>query len=183
VKAGTKVSKGDTIGTVGNTGNARYTPSHLHFGIYQNRSFDPVHFIRTLENNVHPEPWDTTRQQYDYKVIAKDAAMRNGPGPHTAVVASFEKDNYVQIIAQSAGWFRVQLPNSQQGFIEKNKIAPIQKGKKQKIKDPTVVLSEIYPASIPLKYLSAPTSVEILATFDKFKYVRTRDGIFGWLTI
>lgn len=33
VKEGQYVRKGQVIGTVGNTGNARTTPSHLHFGI------------------------------------------------------------------------------------------------------------------------------------------------------
>lgn len=34
VSSGQRVSVGDTIGLVGNTGNARTTPPHLHFGIY-----------------------------------------------------------------------------------------------------------------------------------------------------
>jgi murein DD-endopeptidase MepM/ murein hydrolase activator NlpD len=32
--AGDEVSAGDTLGYVGNTGNARTTPPHLHFGVY-----------------------------------------------------------------------------------------------------------------------------------------------------
>ena len=32
--AGDEVAAGDTIGYVGNTGNARTTPPHLHFGVY-----------------------------------------------------------------------------------------------------------------------------------------------------
>ena len=32
VRAGTEVQAGDTVGLVGNTGNARTTPPHLHFG-------------------------------------------------------------------------------------------------------------------------------------------------------
>ncbi|MEJ0030171.1 MAG: M23 family metallopeptidase [Bacteroidota bacterium] len=35
VKKGMIVKQGDTLGTVGNTGNARRTRSHLHFGIYK----------------------------------------------------------------------------------------------------------------------------------------------------
>jgi murein DD-endopeptidase MepM/ murein hydrolase activator NlpD len=33
VKEGQRVRKGQVIGTIGNTGNARTTPAHLHFGI------------------------------------------------------------------------------------------------------------------------------------------------------
>ena len=35
VTAGTRVVPGDTLGLVGNTGNARSTPPHLHFGVYR----------------------------------------------------------------------------------------------------------------------------------------------------
>lgn len=40
VDSGTRVQTGDVIGYVGNTGNARTTPPHLHFGIYT--GFGPV---------------------------------------------------------------------------------------------------------------------------------------------
>lgn len=47
VSSGDRVSAGDVIGTVGNTGNARTTPPHLHFGIYERGSgaIDPYWFI------------------------------------------------------------------------------------------------------------------------------------------
>jgi Membrane proteins related to metalloendopeptidases len=34
VASGAHVETGDILGFVGNTGNARTTPPHLHFGIY-----------------------------------------------------------------------------------------------------------------------------------------------------
>jgi len=47
VKEGQYVRKGQVIGTVGNTGNARYTPSHLHFGIYTARGpVNPLPYVK-----------------------------------------------------------------------------------------------------------------------------------------
>ena len=46
VREGQKVQKGDQLGTVGNTGNAKNTPAHLHFGIYTaDGPIDPVLFV------------------------------------------------------------------------------------------------------------------------------------------
>lgn len=53
VNQGDKVLAGQRIGTVGNTGNARYTPPHLHFGIYSRGPIDPFHFI--AETDTIPE--------------------------------------------------------------------------------------------------------------------------------
>ena len=53
VSRGDIVLAGQLIGTVGNTGNARYTPPHLHFGIYKNGPIDPFYFI--AETDTIPE--------------------------------------------------------------------------------------------------------------------------------
>jgi peptidoglycan LD-endopeptidase LytH len=46
VTPGTLVKAGDVLGTVGNTGNARRTPPHLHFGIYASGGpVDPLPYI------------------------------------------------------------------------------------------------------------------------------------------
>ncbi len=49
IESGDKIEKGDIIGYVGNTGNARTTPPHLHFGIYSGGPVDPAAFLK-------PEP-------------------------------------------------------------------------------------------------------------------------------
>ena len=46
VHEGQQVKKGDVVGLVGNTGNARFTPSHLHFGVYTVKGpIDPLPFV------------------------------------------------------------------------------------------------------------------------------------------
>ena len=46
VAGGERLRPGDTLGTVGNTGNARTTPPHLHFGIYgRGGAVDPLPFV------------------------------------------------------------------------------------------------------------------------------------------
>ncbi len=51
VTTGAVVKAGDVLGTVGNTGNARTTPPHLHFGIYERGTgaIDPYWFIAPAE--------------------------------------------------------------------------------------------------------------------------------------
>lgn len=47
VKEGQYVRKGQVIGTVGNTGNARSTPPHLHFGISNNKEWvNPLPIVK-----------------------------------------------------------------------------------------------------------------------------------------
>jgi murein DD-endopeptidase MepM/ murein hydrolase activator NlpD len=50
VAKGTFVKPGDTLGTVGNTGNARRTRSHLHFGIYKNNGRTPADYVRSIRS-------------------------------------------------------------------------------------------------------------------------------------
>ncbi|MBX2817134.1 MAG: M23 family metallopeptidase [Saprospiraceae bacterium] len=76
------IEEGDTLGTVGNTGNARTTPPHLHFGIYANGPIDPYPFVahqkkkakKPAENLALGNHYRTRRQsnfvQHDGEIIA-----------------------------------------------------------------------------------------------------------------
>jgi murein DD-endopeptidase MepM/ murein hydrolase activator NlpD len=47
VKEGQYVKKGQVLGTVGNTGNARTTPAHLHFGMYSlTGALNPLPYVK-----------------------------------------------------------------------------------------------------------------------------------------
>jgi murein DD-endopeptidase MepM/ murein hydrolase activator NlpD len=63
VKSGQFVRKGQVIGTVGNTGNARTTPSHLHFGLY------------TAKGAMNPYPY----VKHSPKLVAKSVVKKKAP--------------------------------------------------------------------------------------------------------
>jgi murein DD-endopeptidase MepM/ murein hydrolase activator NlpD len=50
VRAGQTVKKGQHLGTVGTTGNAKLTPPHLHFGIYSySGAINPLPYVKDLQ--------------------------------------------------------------------------------------------------------------------------------------
>jgi murein DD-endopeptidase MepM/ murein hydrolase activator NlpD len=56
VKRGQAVRKGEVIGTVGNTGNARLTPSHLHFGIKKEKKWvNPMPYVKGTTKVAAPK--------------------------------------------------------------------------------------------------------------------------------
>lgn len=64
VKNGQRVKKGQLIGTVGNTGNAKTTPAHLHFGIYTEAgAIDPLPYVKTSPKIAAPVDVDKSETQ------------------------------------------------------------------------------------------------------------------------
>lgn len=57
VHEGQRVKKGEVLGLVGNTGNAKYTPPHLHFGVYTYAGpLDPLPFVNRDIRKAPPVP-------------------------------------------------------------------------------------------------------------------------------
>ncbi|WP_245970485.1 M23 family metallopeptidase [Pseudochryseolinea flava] len=180
VKPGVNVKQGDTLGLVGNTGNAKYTPSHLHFGIYQTKSKDPIHYILTMDKLDNPSPLDTAFNFQPYRVIQKNALLRVGPDVKQGVREKLSKDTYVRVLAQTKTWYRVALPDNRQGFLPKS-IGSTDKGRLIRLKSDATLLSESKDDAAPLEHLQKSSTVEILARFKNFDFVKTKAGQTGWI--
>lgn len=96
VEAGQTVMKGDTLGLVGNTGNAKYTPSHLHFGIYTfGGAIDPWPFIN---NNIKAARAVTSKDLLGYlepKKVAKGKKLDNLTAETKMIPLAVTHDSYV----------------------------------------------------------------------------------------
>lgn len=119
VVAGQAVHAGDTLGFVGNSGNARTTPPHLHFGIYRRGEgpVDPLHYVRINTallpmlalDSADVGRWAVTRRS--------DVAVRAGVSDSSAVLRRIPRATRVQIVGTSARMFRVQLDDGVSGYV------------------------------------------------------------------
>jgi len=117
VERGDQVSAGQLIGTVGNTGNARYTPPHLHFGIYSNGPIDPYHFI--VETDTVPE-----KIMGDTLLLGKmvweirPSVLRSSLMTSSSFTDTIQTDSMMIIKALTGNLCRVQLYDGSTGYIE-----------------------------------------------------------------
>lgn len=180
VSSGTRVQQGDTLGLVGNTGNARTTPPHLHFGIYQRGSKDPIHYIRTFETMLQ-SPMDTAFQPGAFKVTAQKANMRSGPGTENPALLQLEKETWVKIIARNGNWYRIALPDQRQGYLHKSLLSPVERGRLEELEGQRALLSDARQNAVPLSYVQDSARVEVLARYENYRYVKTPQGQLGWI--
>jgi len=72
VKNGQLVKKGDVLGTVGKTGNAKTTPPHLHFGIYTwLGAVNPLPYIKNSPKIIFQAPKQVVIQKKSKSTLKK----------------------------------------------------------------------------------------------------------------
>jgi murein DD-endopeptidase MepM/ murein hydrolase activator NlpD len=124
VTSGQRVSRGDTIGLVGNTGNARTTPPHLHFGIYKaGGAVDPKPYIWQI-----PVPDDSELLPFTNIAIGSGAGanLRNQPNSSGGLIKSIENDT-LQIIGNSGNWYHIRTADSLAGYAHRSVVRLLEK--------------------------------------------------------
>jgi hypothetical protein len=136
VERGDIVKAGQIIGTVGNTGNARSTAPHLHFGIYSNGPIDPFHFIAQTDTIAD-------RIAGDAQLLGSlvrpgvQALMISAPAKAEVITDTLDTDTLMTLIALTGNLCCVQLPDGSSGYIAEKLV--------ELVRDST--LQNSYPAS------------------------------------
>ncbi len=117
VERGDQVRAGQQIGTVGNTGNARSTPPHLHFGIYRNGPIDPFHFIAETDSIPEKILGDTLLLGKMVRAI-RPAVLRNSPIAAGQFTDTLQMGSMMTVTALTGNLCRVQLPDGSTGYVE-----------------------------------------------------------------
>jgi peptidoglycan LD-endopeptidase LytH len=110
VSAGIQVDAGDTLGFVGNSGNARTTRPHLHFGIYRRGQgpVDPYPFVRIADTSVLGGQGVTRLPRTELLIM---------PDAEGEPVRRLERDTPVQIMGAVGRYYRVQLEDGVAGYV------------------------------------------------------------------
>jgi hypothetical protein len=117
-QSGARVHAGDTLGLVGNTGNARFTPAHLHFGIYRNSgAVNPLPYVFAKEK-ISQKQFNRSYKTQNLKVKGT-ANLRQGPSATAPVVGTAAANESITLLGQSRDWLHVQTALGKKAFISK----------------------------------------------------------------
>ena len=180
---GQQVKIGDTLGLMGNTGNARTTPPHLHFGIYTGSgAIDPLPFVNPERKEPEPVTVSTTNLQATVRTIGK-TALRQSPDAKSMTIKNLEPTTVLLVEAATASWYKAKLPDGSIGYVPGKSLAPVKTGLRSlKLSTEQLALHDQPFATAPIKkILDTASRVGLIGRYADFLLVKYADEETGWV--
>jgi len=117
VSDGDWVEVGDTVGLVGNTGNARTTPPHLHFGIYSRGPTDPDPYLRPSGRTLAALEVDASAYGTWVRTENEGIRLRSNPSRGAETLEELAEATPLRVLGGSGDWYRVETPEGRTGYI------------------------------------------------------------------
>ncbi len=183
VQPGQGVKTGDTIGLVGNTGNARTTTPHLHFGIYTfSGAVDPLPFV----NRVTRIPDKISAPLVNLgKWVRNNREVRLLTQPSVSASQTFnlEVNTLLNVEAATAGWYKVSLPGGEKGFVAGSAVSPVSSPiRKGSLKIAQPLLDEPNDLAARKTTLLPGETINILAKYKDFYFIKYSNREEGWIS-
>ena len=177
--SGQHVKTGDVVGLMGNTGNAKYTVTHLHFGIYTGGgAIDPLPFIQPDDKQPEAIKVPVGLLGKTMRVSARGATVfvaPKTPVPENAV------NMPVRITAATGELYKIILPGGQVRFVAEKNLADIDILLKTIVihVDKTITDEPAETAPV-IRYVARGTKVNLLGSYGTFLYVKV-GNVTGWM--
>ena len=179
-REGDAVEEGDTLGFVGNTGNARTTPPHLHFGIYRRGegAIDPYPFVWQPPSRAPAIQADSNNLGEWVRVTGPRAMLLGGRFP----ADTMERATVMRVIGVSGAGYRVELPDNRVGFVAERSVAPAVNPSAQSVlASGGRILERPTPGAVVVEIVRPGSRIGVLGEFGGYQMVRTEAGGLGWL--
>jgi murein DD-endopeptidase MepM/ murein hydrolase activator NlpD len=185
VEEDTWVELGETIGTVGNSGNARTTAPHLHFGIYVRGEgpLDPHPFIHRPEQTPKKVSVELDMLGSWARTIVKEISLRPVPDLRAPAIKELDLHTPLLVWAGTGSLFRVSLPDGLSGYVAARGVEAIDRPLKR---EPIAAEQRIFDQ--PSEIASVKERIEpgeellVLGRYGDYLYVETPTGGTGWLS-
>jgi peptidoglycan LD-endopeptidase LytH len=178
-----RVQAGDTLGYVGNTGNAVSTPPHLHFAIYRRGrgAVNPVPYI--AERTFVTAPAVPDFEPGFAAVASASLNLRAGPGTSYERLDELPGGTPLQRLAASGQWLRVMTPLANNGWVHRDYLQPIgNRGERRTAERDAWLLAAATGLPVPVSRLRRGAPLEVLANAPGWELVGTTGaGTIGWL--
>lgn len=185
VQAGMHVRAGDTLGLVGNTGNARTTRPHLHFGLYAGRGgpVDPWPFLYQSSTAPPRLTADTARLGgWSRSSSAQTLNLRDAPNQGASVTARLARHTPLRVLGASGSWFRVALPDGSTGYVAAALTERAHQAiGRQQFAAGASLLDRPAEGAVPMDTVRAGDSLPVLGRFAGYLMVDTGEGRTGWV--
>ncbi|MBX2873563.1 MAG: peptidoglycan DD-metalloendopeptidase family protein [Saprospiraceae bacterium] len=184
VAEGARVKAGDTLGWVGNTGNARNTAPHLHFSIYKRGrgAIDPYPFIAQQKTVPARLRVDSALIGQHVRTKAIRSTLRSAPSSRSSALVNLTPRLPVQIQAATQTWLRVLTPSGHTGYLSASSIESLERpiGTIQ-IESEKEIWTGVTNDAVPFAFLPSDTKVEVLGSNGDHAWIRTPEGLEGWM--
>lgn len=184
VRRGQRVAAGDTLGFVGNSGNARNTPPHLHFGLYSRGSFDPHPAIQPLPTEAPPFTGDPLLIERSVRVTRAGTRLRALPTTRSEIRLELPLHTILQVKAGTGAWYRVRTPDGTVGFVAARLTEPVERPiRREVVASGGRLLTEPAATALAVDSIAAGAELPVLGGFGDFVYVEGPSGRAGWLAL
>ncbi len=177
VTAGTRVKTGDTLGLVGNTGNAKHTPPHLHFGIYSRGRGpkDPAPFLQQPDTIL-------PKIKVAGSLLTNSVRLKKAPARGKNKITANENDFALgQVLGAQGNNYRILWPDGTQEYVAANKLEPATKPAYQSHLIAEANLTGRPGLQAPIiDTLQAKQQVQVIGKFGQFWFVEAGEKS-GWI--
>jgi murein DD-endopeptidase MepM/ murein hydrolase activator NlpD len=178
---GQRVRIGDTLGLVGNTGNAITTVPHLHFGIYTtNGAIDPLPFVKPatstpakiMVSNALVNRWARSSMKVQLRAGGKD------DGNASILI---KPNTIFKIEAATADSYKVSLPSGEKGFLPARPVVEASTAIRKVSLEKQQPLLDAPDIEAPKKtHLPAGQTISVCGNWKDFYFVMI-DKLGGWV--
>jgi murein DD-endopeptidase MepM/ murein hydrolase activator NlpD len=182
VEEGQRVEPLDTVGTIGNTGNAARTRPHLHFGIYKwsGGAIDPLPYVKIQPTTTDAPNADKNLLGEWVQVKPRIENLRARASSKSSILAKVKRRTALHVLGISGDWYHTYAPDLQStAYIYKTSVQPAQRFQSF---TPTDSLTAIYltPQLDATVVNQLSTSADVVAQTATF-YLIDSDGQMGWV--